>query len=294
MKPIPDTLDLIRLDIQNLTELPASSPIIQQLLDSLGNDDIDIRELAEIIRQDIALIARIIGLANSAYFGYPEPITRVEDAIFKALGISLTRNLALSIVLVGSFRPRIECKAFSINDFWTKALLTATLSSELWPHINNPQSANADDAYLAGILHDFGILPILYLYSDDVCKALDNLTADDSLTSCLKSLLGTDHHQIGFWLASKWKIPPNITSVIAHNQDADYEGRDQQLVQLIHASQLCASAYLKSGDWLPIPETALTLVSRLGISEEHMHHTLIRVGQKSEAIAGIAALLSLE
>ena len=111
-----------RLAVQKLHELPAMSQNAQKFLDAVQNPDIELSELAAIIEQDPALMARIIGVANSAYFAYPEPIITAEEAIIQVLGLDTTKSLALSIILSGPF-DATRCRGFHLQHFWLESIL---------------------------------------------------------------------------------------------------------------------------------------------------------------------------
>lgn len=292
MKPTPSSIAAIQLEIQKLVDLPAISPIIAPLMAAISNDDVSIQELAAIIQLDSSLTARIIGLSNSAYFGQREPITRVEDAIFKALGIRMTKNLALSIALIGSFSHKIKCDGFKLHNFWLTALFTASLARGLSHYTSRQQPVSEDEAYLAGLLHDLGILPILYLYGEQVCSIVTQARNDDELRDGLKKTLGVNHHQVGYWLASKWRIPANIALAIGHYPDADYSGTSEALVRLTHASRQCVEQYLHSGNWPKEVTPALDILAQLGISAADIRNSEDEMQKNYPALESIVNLLS--
>ena len=79
------------------------------------------------------LAARIVGLSGSAYFGSAASVRSVSDAIIRVLGLRLVKNLALGILLSGTFDAG-RCKHFSTDLYWGSALLTAGLSRCLAQH----------------------------------------------------------------------------------------------------------------------------------------------------------------
>ena len=85
----------------DLEHLPPLTPVATRLLAVTSDPDLAINELAAIIEQDPPLTARILGLANSAFFGQVNPIFKVEHAIIRVLGLNMVRSLALSIALTG-------------------------------------------------------------------------------------------------------------------------------------------------------------------------------------------------
>lgn len=286
-------VEKLRVRVQDLTELPAASPLVTSLLDAIGNEDVTIRELAALIRQEPALVARIIGLANSAYFGHPEPITSVEDAIFKSLGLQLTKSLALSIALVGSFGQQPGTHRFDLYHFWSDAVLAATLARMLSGHVQATPRPTSDDAYLAGMLHNFGMLPLAFLYpeaTDDVCEAA---SGEADFARRMQQAIGIDQYEVGVLLARHWQIPEQVVAVIGHAHEADYEGDHQPLVRLLHGVTEVVH-HLREGEASEGEgsEEVFAPLRSLGIDEVRIRGCLESLQRKEAALESMAHVLA--
>ncbi len=282
----------ICLTVHGLKELPALSSMSTKLLEVIGDDRVSIHQLADIIRQDASLGARIIGLANSAYFGQREPVTSVEDAIFKSLGLRLTQNLALSIALSGPFSSQIQCAGFDLQSFWMKAVLTANLAQSLCTFLNPQDSVDTNTAYLAGLLHEFGLLPLVYLYPQQMDAIFDRRKVQyERLHLLLKKELDTDQHEVGACLAMKWQIPSIIVDVIAHHAEVDYKGEHEALVLLVHFCCLWATQYLDEGIWDQLPEETELLFKHSSLDEASLLKLLKQQHAKASAFESMAAAL---
>ncbi|MDH5570422.1 MAG: HDOD domain-containing protein [Gammaproteobacteria bacterium] len=282
-----------RSAVPGLFDLPSISPLSSRLLAVIGNDDVSIKELANLIQQDATLTARIISLANSAYFGQTTPITSVEAAIFKSLGLRLTKNLALSIALAAPFDAGTVCPSFDKHYFWLKAVLTANLAYSLRDLFDAEHRPQADMAYLAGLLHDFGLLPLVCYLPKELNEILNPITLGLSVHQQLQQVLDTDHHEVGAMLAAKWKIPAPVVNAIMHHVEMDYEGEDQELVALIYLCSCWATQYLETGEWNVIPECAETVVQRFSLNRNELiknfrkqHHSFSALESVADAIVG--------
>ena len=261
----------IKLDVQKLVELPAISPVIDKLLEAIADEDITIGSFAEIIEQEPSLLSRIIGLANSAYFGHTDPIVTVEEAIFNSLGLRLTKSLALGIALAGKFRGTLKVAGFDLQTFWLEAIRSAVLAQALSQCITVDPKPGRDEAYLAGLLHNFGLLPMVHLYPEDMAAVMSEQNADPALGEALQQAYGLDHHQVGAWLAEKWHIPKQVVLVLKHHHQSEYDGEFKSLVKLIHACVIWAQHYAVEQDWQKIPNETLKVLAELGITEEKLH-----------------------
>ncbi|MDY6979819.1 MAG: HDOD domain-containing protein [Pseudomonadota bacterium] len=287
--------DAIRLDVRKLSSLPAVSPVLDQLLDAIGDEEITIESFARLIEQDPALLGRIIGLANAAYFGHAEPVTSAEEAIFKSLGLRLARSLALSIALAGPFRILASIPGFELQRFWLQAILTASMTQELSTLVTVEPRPGAEESYLAGMLHNFGLLPLIHLYPEQVTEAYRRREAEPalSLSSALREVSDTDHYEVGAWLAEHWHIPGNIVTVIRNLNDYSYRGDHYPLVLLIHATAEWAESYCNDGDRKWLPESAKAAFFDLGVSVEQVHQVQDKLHRKRELYEAVAKMLAV-
>ena len=127
---------------------------MHQLLEALSDDGIDRNHLADIIDRCPSLSAKLVGLANSAYFGRASPIKGLSDAIF-VIGFRTVRSLSVATALQAPFENN-RCPAFKTGRFWLHAVLTAHVARELAKNAASDLALNPEEAYLAGLLHGMG------------------------------------------------------------------------------------------------------------------------------------------
>lgn len=238
-----------RLEVQKLNELPAMSLVVHQFLAAIEDADVGIEHLAHIIEKDPALLGRIIGVANSAYFSPPEPVTTAEDAIFKVLGVNTTKSLALGIILSGPFDAS-QCPRFPLDSFWLECIFTATLAQSMARLIGLDEKPNPGEAYLAGLLHKIGLLALVHLYPTSMNSVIgqrQECCSPHELQRLERAALQTDHAEVGAWLARKWHLPSMIVQVMENYLDTGYRGGHWQLVHLIGFCSRWAAAAVHSG-----------------------------------------------
>jgi len=266
------------------------SLVVQQFLLALEDSDLEVRQIAAIIEKDPALLARIVGVANSAYFGYPEPVTTAEDAIFKVLGLNTAKNLALSIILSGPFDAS-RCPSFRMDRFWASALLSATLAQRLAPRVEKGMTPAAGDAYLGGLLHHLGLLALVHLHPSTMNELFLNHETPGQSFLCEEeiALFGMSHPQVGGWLARKWHLPENVVAVIEHHQEERFSGHHWPLVRLVSfATRWAASTVGDDADW------EITELEPLGIAERHALRALEHLESRRKEIESLARILTLD
>lgn len=277
-----------RLEIQKLNELQAMSLVVRQFLAAVQDPDLEVRQMAAIVEQDPGLLGKLVGVANSAYFGYPEPIVTADDAIFKVLGLNMARNLALSIVLSGPFDAS-RCRGFRLDSYWANAMTVAILAQRLAPSITVSPRPTAGDAYLSGLLHSIGMLALVHLYPSamaEVWKAHPGSAAQ--LIELEREKLGTDHCDVGGWLARKWHLPPHVVAVIERHHDNAYTGEYRPLVALIRHCLAWSQTLDASGS----AEAPPLELSELGIDAATVLRVAAGVGQRRDELRRLSHTLA--
>ena len=165
-RPLPRaTHDLEILDVKALPILPLA---VQDLLEAISNEEVDIDRLSSIIEKIPALSARMVGITNSSYFGSASQITSVKEAIVRALGLKIARNLALALSLSQPLNQN-HCPGFSPGTYWLGALPTAHASRQLSPAVSKVTEPLAPDtAYLYGLLRNLGLLLMVFLFPTEM------------------------------------------------------------------------------------------------------------------------------
>lgn len=277
-----------RLEVQKLNELPAMSLVVHQFLAAIEDADVGIEHLAHIIEKDPALLGRIIGVANSAYFSPPEPVTTAEEAIFKVLGLNTTKSLALGIILSGPFDAS-ACPNFPLDEFWLECIFTATLAQRMADLIQLDEKPSPGEAYLSGLLHKIGLLALVHLYPDCMNRVIGKrklCCSPHELQRLEREALQTDHAEVGAWLARKWHLPLMIVQVMENYLDQSYRGVHWQLVHLVGFASRWSAAAVHNGDDDDYP--CLSELDVLGIDVAHAGKQLGKVALQLDELRLLA------
>jgi HD-like signal output (HDOD) protein len=238
----------VRDEILRLEQIPPLSATAAELLRVAGDPDLDAKQLAKVLERDPPIAARIVGLANSAFFGQQRPVLGVEEAIIRVLGLNLVRSLALGMALAGSLDTS-RCPLFDLRHYWVVALGSATLGRDLANAVGQPSVLHPDAAYMCGLLHTLGDLALLHLQPDLLCRALQGHhdDPDSDLMALQQKHLGVDSWQAGEWLAFQWHLPEQVQHTIGFFTTRDYQGPHRALVQVVAAARAWVLASL-AGD----------------------------------------------
>lgn len=222
-----------RVDIQKIDELPPMPAIANELFNILNDPDAEIEDIADIIVKDPGLTAKLLGLANSAFFSFGRSVNTITEAIINVLGLELVKGLSLGLIMSNSFDSN-KCKGFDISQYWSNALYTANLTRNIGKLGEFEEEVNPAFFYLYGLLHNLGILVLADCYPE----AMENVFStkekhpEEKLNLIEKEELGITHYEAGVFLTEKWGLPEDIITAIGQHANFDYRGSFHEVAQL--------------------------------------------------------------
>jgi HD-like signal output (HDOD) protein len=291
---VTDHVSEIRTKVRSLTDLPPVSIVAQRLLTMLTDEDVEVEDVARVIEMDPGLSARVIGLACSAYFGSPQPIYTVKDAILKVLGLNMVKGVAVSLAVSGGFQVE-RCSAFDIGRYWTAAMLTADMAMRLAPALSAAKVApterpTPETAYLSGLLHNLGLMALTHLFPEHMARVFSSVESQTGgeLVTKERERMGVDHHEAGSWLAHRWQLPTEVVIVMAHHHEPGYRKDAWPPCLLAGLSARWVQSRL---DGREEPADAAVLAA-LGIAQDRVDRAWARCEEQIESLRELARSLA--
>lgn len=199
------------MKISNLFEqthkLPNIPKIVQELIDTFNQEDVNIEEIADKIAMDPVLTAKVLRLANSAHYGVSKSIATTHDASV-LLGLATLRTLVLASGITGAMQTP---EGFDRKAFWRNNFAVAALAKWMAKYTN----INPETAFTAGMLHSIGELLILLLLPSEAKKIESAVAAGGRLNEIEQSMLGFNYADVGTELTERWRFPEEIINGIA-------------------------------------------------------------------------------
>ena len=273
----------IRKIAESIINLPTLPTVVSKMIDLVDNPKTSAGSLARLISTDQALTARILKLANSAYYGLSREVSTVNMAIV-VLGFNTVKDMGLSLSVLDMFKDTDNRKFFDAGRFWEHSIGCGIASRLLARKFRNKL---AGEAFVAGLLHDIGKVVLKQYCAPEFGQIMHRVwEKDDDLEQAELETIGTGHGQVGGWLAVKWNLPGIIADSITHHHAPWEAATDKAFVSLVNlADYLChVSAIGNSGR-----KTVKPVDTRIW---EILQGALIAVG--SEDIDGLVADLLLE
>ncbi|HZX27735.1 MAG TPA: HDOD domain-containing protein [Telluria sp.] len=227
--------------VKSVRSLPALPALVADVIATMGDEDADIGALADKIALDLGLAAQVLRLANSSFYGLPTRVNTVGQAI-SVLGFHNLRNLVTVCAVTGNFKQD-STSGLHYATFWRHSIGTAVCARLLAGRVGVAE----ETAFLAGLLHDVGILALASVYPELYAQTRAHRRSADCLDiEAERAVLGIDHALVGSELMGHWRFPPAIREMVASHHD--YNPAAAPLVGLIQGANALAVALDLAGD----------------------------------------------
>ena len=255
--------------IDKVTALPTVPHVLLHVNKMLQNEDVSVKEMANIIESDQVITSRILKLVNSAFYGFRSRIVEIPQAVM-ILGFNTVRNAVAAVSLIDLFHMKEKYDGFDIQDLWKHSISVAVTSKCLAQSTRLPIP---DDCFVAGLLHDIGKLVMAEYLQDTFREVLKSTHEDDiSFLEAERRISSVDHAMIGGYLTQKWQFPQRLVDTIIYHHMVNRNAADFWL----HASVYAANIIVNNSSTLDIVADKLAgdchelseVVNRLGALSE--------------------------
>lgn len=226
-----------RVALRRVTEatmtLPTFPIVASRLIEEVARPDATSEEIARILSLDPALTARTLKLANSDFYGFPRKVGSVDLAVL-VLGANTIRDLVLTSSVVQTLGQSGSALEGLLSHSMACGIAARALAERAKFRLTG-------DAYAAGLLHDLGKValrqndPSRYDEVLALCR-----TEHTPVAEAERGLFGSDHAEVGGWLAERWGLPADIVEAIACHHRPDAAARNRALSALVHIANSLA------------------------------------------------------
>lgn len=201
---------------ENSQELPHIPRVVQELMQSFQDDDVDVDEISKKVAMDQALTAKVLRLANSAHYGASRSVANTNDAIV-LLGFNTLRTLVLASGVTSSFKAP---DGFDMNTFWKQSFAIGELSKWISKYVPN---TDPETAFTCGMLNSIGSLLIRIVLPKDAQEIDASEALGGKRHSLERGQLGFDGAKVGAELAKRWKFPEVMLEAINDQNNPEFE-----------------------------------------------------------------------
>ncbi|MCD6169929.1 MAG: HDOD domain-containing protein [Candidatus Latescibacteria bacterium] len=227
----------LRKQVEDIAELSGLPDTVVHVMDVINNPKSSAADLAGVISADPALAAKILQVANSAFYGFPRKIATVSLAVV-VLGFDALKDLVFSISLLQMFSGgRAEQQSLR-KQFWQHSISCGASARFLAKKLGRRLPG---ESFVAGLLHDIGKLIMSQYWWEDFKRSLELAEREDlTFKEAEEMTFGADHAEVGGWFAESWNLPAQLAETIYYHHSPLMARTDVQLVSLVHmANILC-------------------------------------------------------
>ncbi len=230
--------------IRNISHIATLPEITLKIIELVEDQSSTAQDLHKVIQNDPALCSRILKVVNSAFYGLPRQIGSINRAIV-LLGLNAVKNIAIAASLTKLFRGGDLCPRFSARDLWTHSMATAAGSKLLCDQL---KLGLPDEAFLAGLIHDLGIMVEMQAMREKLLQVFDQMKYDaagipqTSMREIEHKVMGADHCAFGAGLCDSWKFPKSFAHVAGHHHDPlNLPSGNRMLAAVVHVADIMAA-----------------------------------------------------
>ena len=209
--------------IKKVEQIPTLPAVSQKILEIVKDEDVSIKEIVTLIETDQALAAKLLKVANSAFYGCLNKVSSIDHATV-ILGMKEVKSILLGFS-VQNFFAQHEGSLCDQTRFWRHGIICSQVAKLLGRNFN---IRNDETLFLIGLIHDIGKVVLdQYLY-EEFEQIIEYLSANKSTFSqAEKAVIGTTHYQIAAKLLRQWQFPNDVIMPILYHHapwyDKEYE-----------------------------------------------------------------------
>lgn len=271
--PEGDSDAIVKAAVREISHIATLPEVTLKIIRLVEDPESTAQDLNNVISNDPALGARILKVVNSAFYGLPGQIGSTNRAIV-LLGLNAVKNIAVAASLTKLFRGGQICPNFSARDLWQHSIAVGAATRMLAPKAG---LTLPDEAFLAGLIHDIGIMVEIQARRTQFVEAMDKMQKNPSLKLREVELatIGATHEQFGAELCKLWKFPMSFSYVTGfHHRPLELTPQGRRLACLVHIADVLA-AKQKLGFSLSVetPEVDSAILGELNLSQADLDQT---------------------
>ncbi|MHB8902787.1 MAG: HDOD domain-containing protein [Thermoguttaceae bacterium] len=280
--------ELIQPLFAKISEISTLPEVAVRTLQMIDDPRSSASELATVIGSDPALAVRVLRAANSSFCGLSQRVDGLDHAVV-LLGFREIRSLAFTAHVAKLFRKTSGHGSYRRQELWHHMVSVAVVARHL---ARICQAVSPEEAYLAGLLHDVGIVLLDQTLHGPFCQVVDSLAEDTSAVSVENAILGFDHASLGQYALRAWGLPGFLVDAAAyHHQPLECGEQSRPLVSSVAlANSLCHRMGIRSLGVATLDMLPNEVFTVLGLRRPHVTRIVHDLPGQLERSAELARL----
>lgn len=239
----------LQLVISGIDTMPILPSMYSRIMAELRSPDASTASVGDIISKDVGMTAKVLQLVNSSFFGMPRHVANPSEAVV-LLGIDVVKTLILSIEVFSEYR-KSTLSILPVSKVYDHCVKTGIIAKKI-AQMEKKDKETADNAMIAGLLHDLGRLLLAENFPEDYQEVMDLVAEKQCMVHEGEvEVLGVTHAEIGGFLLSLWGLPDNIVEGVAyHHAPSACIAEGFELCGIVHVANLMERhEQIQPGTW---------------------------------------------
>lgn len=240
--------EVVTAAIREISHIATLPEITVKIVELVEDPKSTAQDLNKVISADPALCARILKVVNSSFYGLPGQIASINRAIVM-LGLNAVKNIAIAASLAKLFRGGELTANFSARDLWVHSNATAVGCKVIADALRMGLS---DEAFLAGLIHDIGIMVEMQADRNKLIEVFQKVGADrdgipaNNMLELETQVFGANHQDFGVGLCEKWKFPKTFACVTGfHHRPLELPAESRTITAMVYVADRLAAEAVK-------------------------------------------------
>ncbi|MDN3515556.1 MAG: GGDEF domain-containing protein [Candidatus Brocadia sp.] len=221
--------------------LPTLPTVACKLIAISSSEETGMKDIANLISKDTSLSAKVLKIANSAFYNFPHKVSTIHQAVSR-IGINAIRSLVLSFSFL-SMKAKNKKDVFDYEKFWEQSLSSAVATKLIMTEIDK---SNLEEVFIAGLLQNIGELLLAASFPQQYAQVLSEASnSEKDIIELEQQIIGADHTFIGYEVTKNWGFPAVLlTPIQYHHCPEGYKENDKKLklaVDVVYLSGIIAN-----------------------------------------------------
>ena len=226
-----DIVDIIR----KASDLPSMPDVAFEVIRIADQAESSAMKVANTLSKDPSLSARVLRLANSAFYGMSREVSSVQESVV-VLGMRTTKSLSLIAASFPWLHLALKGKGLKPEMLWDHCISTAHFSKLLATKV---EGIDPELAFCIALLHDIGTVALYLTCEDEFNQLIDEAkTSDKPFDELERIKIGFDHAELGAALADSWNLPRSYSRTIKFHHRPSKKEEPETLTDMIHVADI--------------------------------------------------------
>lgn len=227
--------EMITTSIERLKSLGILPTVAIEIMNMVDDESSSAAEIEVAIQSDPSLLAQVLRVVNSSFYGLPRQVASVKQAVV-LLGRNVIKSIAIASTVNRLYRKGRTFEGLNPKDLWLHAIAVGCTAREI---ARQTGEACPDEAFAAGMLHDVGVILEFQIFPREFEQILRTSRESqvETYREAERACIGTTHEELGASLCRRWNFPETIESTAAfHHRPWDAPEAVRILPSIVHVA----------------------------------------------------------